>query len=151
MNQVNSYRKVHLESAIKNVGLLADNVWATNDLEKEYKQKNQDLWIRFNEAEELGRESSDSHKRLNHVETVKDRIPQSRLATYGNFSYDKSEELFYTSCADDNKETQNAFIQTDHSEFWLCPEVEQEFRRLTCPIPIRYLKEIIFIELTEKS
>ncbi|KAJ0171443.1 hypothetical protein K1T71_012993 [Dendrolimus kikuchii] len=65
--------------------------------------------------------------------SVKDVIPESRLAQYGNFYYDDVREKCYTNCNErehlrgsNNQGCENS----DLTECWMLPEVEYWFRKL---------------------
>lgn len=64
--------------------------------------------------------------------TVRDVIPQSRLAQYGNFSYDNDREMIYNREKPGEKVDEERKIREQgRFEPWMLPEVENEFRRLT--------------------
>lgn len=64
--------------------------------------------------------------------TVRDSIPQSRLATYANYVYDEARELSYTPNTNDVIFHSTCQCKEDAiEEPWMLPEVEQLFIWLT--------------------
>nr|CAD7443411.1 unnamed protein product [Timema bartmani] len=123
-----------LESAYANVGLHADPVWLLNEPDV-YQRANQVLWVCCNRLWHHTRSF-----RVNNVlpqnriqtRSVRDTIPFSRLARYGNYRYDEERESHYM-CDDESGDARYGPIvcPEENPEPWMLPEVEQEFKRLT--------------------
>nr|CAD7572119.1 unnamed protein product [Timema californicum] len=122
-----------LESAYAKVGLHADPVWLINEPDV-YQRANQVLWVCYNRLWHHTRSF-----RVNYVlpqnrrqtRSVRDTIPFSRLARYGNYRYNEERESHYT-CDDESGDARYEPIvcPEENPEPWMLPEVEQEFKRL---------------------
>lgn len=68
--------------------------------------------------------------------TVRDVIPQSKLALYGNYRYDNDRESVYSreqprSTKREDRRSGRIFSDGTETEPWMLPEVEREFEKLT--------------------
>ncbi|KAK6630053.1 hypothetical protein RUM44_005451 [Polyplax serrata] len=117
-----------MDTAYANIGLDANTTW--RDAPGDGFQKCSDkLWVKLNYLKEK------KHHQVGEkgkVVTVRDVIPQSKLARYGHYLYDNTREMMY------NREKPFQFLEEqtksrgeDAAEPWMSMDVEQEFRRLT--------------------
>lgn len=127
-----------INRAYRNTGLLASDVWNYKKDETNFQKANLQLWVRFNELEKrLHEEESDDELSTSTEKvprTVRDTIPGSRLATYGDYVYNETRENMYV--ADDGP-TQYKPIQTNCNsnnrkdlEVWMLPEVDDYLIKL---------------------
>ncbi|KAK7866163.1 hypothetical protein R5R35_001390 [Gryllus longicercus] len=122
------------EAAYTNIGLCSDIVWTKNAPDI-YKRINRELWIRTNRLREyftfLETKDRSSDNKTFTTRTVRDTIPLSNLAKYGNYKYDEHRENLYIT--DESEIIYDHIYESskDSKEPWMCPSVEEEFRRLT--------------------
>lgn len=127
-----------LNRAYKNTGLLASDVWNYKKDDTEFQKANLHLWVRFNEIEKrLEDEESEDELSTSTEEvyrTVRDTIPLSRLASYGDYVYnEKRENMFVTD--DGSAQDKHAHACSNSNqidlEVWMLPEVEDQFKKLS--------------------
>lgn len=135
-----SFVNEELDRAYENIGLLASDVWNFDVNEASYQRSNLNLWIQLNEIEQKFAEEEPpavDRPTFTDTHTVKDSIPFSRLASYGDYAYSKEREKYY--CDDDDLAhfVPNLYLKNrTNIEVWMLPEVEEEFRRITnCSSP----------------
>lgn len=83
------------------------------------------------------------------TKSVRDVIPNSRLASYGNYEYNEDRESVYKS--DDNSSPNFSlpnFCWTEVTEPWMLPEVEKHFAWLTSGGVARSSRELLAFTLT---
>lgn len=120
-----------IDRAYENIGLLASDVW-NFDRDETYQRANLNLWIRLNELEQKLAEEKPVEDRPTSNHTVRDSIPFSRLASYGNYAYNEERENLYFDDDDPAHFVPNLFLKNRANlEIWMLPEVEEEFRRIT--------------------
>lgn len=127
-----------LNRAYKNTGLLASGVWNYKKDDTVFQKANLHLWVRFNEIEKrLEDEESEDELSTSTEEvyrTVRDTIPHSRLASYGDYVYNEKRESMYVT---DDGSTQDKHAHTwsnsnpNDLEVWMLPEVEDQFKKLS--------------------
>ncbi|XP_069676370.1 uncharacterized protein [Periplaneta americana] len=128
------------KTAYAKIGLNSDTVWIADEPDS-FQRANQELWVRHNLVSNLYRNNTDnsqcfSYPRRDKARTVRDTIPFSRLAQYGNYPYNEDREQFYTS--DDSSQSQQELSEVKNElpseqceEIWMSSEVQEEFKRLT--------------------
>ncbi|XP_057654496.1 uncharacterized protein LOC130892842 [Diorhabda carinulata] len=112
-----------LQTAYENVMFNADATWS--DEFSLYKQANMNLLMREKALQEKKYEEL-------RPRTVRDCIPESRLAKYGNYEYNESRELSYT--PDDirpSTSTEYDFTGEKEKEPWMFDEVDRLFKSYT--------------------
>jgi hypothetical protein len=136
------------KTAYANVRLNSDTIWTTG-LPDKFRKANLDLWVRHNiyTSECKNNENnfySSPTDMLNKIDTVRDSIPVSCVAHFGNYEYSQVRKRLYAphytsprrneefSTPQDQKTPQ----QDPSEELWMTSEVEQEFRRITCKVPL---------------
>ncbi|XP_060533862.1 uncharacterized protein LOC132706516 [Cylas formicarius] len=106
----------NLENSLRNVTYNADSTWTT--AVNQYQKANMKLY------------QEECHVRLRMLvpcknpATVKDRIPCSKLARYGNYKYNPARELSYPPAAIDFETMRNKFRKNLTKEPWMLEEVE---------------------------
>lgn len=127
-----------LNRAYKNTGLLASDVWNYKKDDTEFQKANLHLWVRFNEIEKrLEDEESEDGLSTSTEEvyrTVRDTIPLSRLASYGDYVYNEKRENMYVT-DDGPAKDKHAHVCSNSNqidlEVWMLPEVEDQFKKLS--------------------
>lgn len=127
-----------LNRAYKNTGLLASDVWNYKKDDTEFQKANLHLWVRFNEIEKrLEDEESEDGLSTSTEEvyrTVRDTIPFSRLASYGDYVYNEKRENMYVTDDGPAKDKHAHFCSNSNQialEVWMLPEVEDQFKKLS--------------------
>ncbi|KAI4467634.1 hypothetical protein MML48_2g00013287 [Holotrichia oblita] len=116
--------KKRLKDAYGNVTFYANKTW-TNDCYL-YQKTNQELYARHIKIQEAFTEE------VTRPRTVRDSIPQSKLAKYSNYVYDEARELSYTPNTNDIMFHYTCRCKDEAiEEPWMLPEVEQLFIWLT--------------------
>ncbi|XP_022907933.2 uncharacterized protein [Onthophagus taurus] len=116
--------KRRLKDAYDSVIFYANKTW-TND-NYLYHKANQELYARYVKIQETFAEE------VTRPRTVRDSIPNSKLAQYSNYKYDESRELSYTPIGPDVVFHYPCQLkQMNANEPWMLPEVEQLFIWLT--------------------
>ncbi|XP_043529098.1 uncharacterized protein LOC122538791 [Frieseomelitta varia] len=140
-----SYDEELLNSAYANVSLIADKAW-TIDKEDPFQKLNQSLSIQNYKLTAKYRENG-----TYRTKSVRDVIPNSRLASYGNYEYNEDRESVYKS--DDNSSPVSLpnFCWTEVTEPWMLPEVEKHFAWLTSGGVARSSRELLALTLTRTS
>ncbi|XP_050585114.1 uncharacterized protein LOC126919674 [Bombus affinis] len=112
-----SYDEELLNSAYANISLIADKAW-TFDKEDPFQKLNQSLSIQNYKLTAKYKENGTVHR----TKSVRDVIPNSRLASYGNYEYNEDRENLYKS--DDNSAPVSLpnFCWTEVTEPWMLPE-----------------------------
>lgn len=65
------------------------------------------------------------------TKSVRDVIPNSRLASYGNYEYNEERENTYKTDDNEGPVSLSNFCWTEVTEPWMLPEVEKHFAWLT--------------------
>ncbi|KOC68168.1 hypothetical protein WH47_03326 [Habropoda laboriosa] len=120
-----SYDEELLNSAYANISLIADKAWCF-DKEDPFQKFNRSLWIQNCKLIAKYKENGTYRRKR-----VRDVIPRSHLATYGNYEYNEELEGMYN--PDDNTGPRSLpnFCWTEVTEPWMLPEVEKHFAWLT--------------------
>ncbi|KAF5299554.1 hypothetical protein FQR65_LT09359 [Abscondita terminalis] len=112
--------KERLRDAYNNIEFCASKTWINSP--NAYQQANQKLFASENVIQEA------LHSDRNYPRTVRDVIPESRLAQYGNYKYNEERELLY------KPHSQSITIYCPCSykreimrEPWMTPKIEQVF------------------------
>jgi hypothetical protein len=132
------------KTAYANVRLNSDNIWNAGAPDK-FRKANLDLWVRHNiytsecrnNADNSRSSSTDMRKKIC---IVTDTIPVSCVAQYGNYECKEVRERLYASHYTSPQHNEEFSIRREKKtpqrdiceELWTSPEVEEEFRRLTC-------------------
>jgi hypothetical protein len=133
------------KTAYANVRLNSDITWIAGVPDK-FRKANLDLWVRHNiYTSECRNNADNSHSSstdiITKICTVRDSIPVSCVAQYGNYEYnDDVREWLYAPLYTSPQYNEEFSIPEDKKiqqrdsceELWMSPEVEEEFRRLTC-------------------
>ncbi|OXU20191.1 hypothetical protein TSAR_012969 [Trichomalopsis sarcophagae] len=119
-----------LRSARANVGLIADGIWAPSGQDETYRKLNRALWIRSNQiAARYAELDSEQQQRRETRSRVRDVIPDSRLAIYGDFEYENEppqEDLKEEKRRrDESPEMTNGESKGREKESWMLDEVEE--------------------------
>jgi hypothetical protein len=130
--------------AYENVRFNSDTKWTTG-LPDKFRKANLDLWIRHNiYTSECRNNVNNFHSSptdmLNKVGTVRDSIPVSCVAHFGNYEYNQVPEPVYAPHYTSSRRNEEFSIPQDKKtpqqdpceELWMTAEVEDEFRRITC-------------------
>ncbi|XP_034173356.1 uncharacterized protein LOC117601106 isoform X2 [Osmia lignaria lignaria] len=120
-----SYDEELLNSAYANISLIADKAW-TFDKEDPFQKLNQSLWIQYHKVSVKYKENVDYR-----AKRVRDVIPESRLAIYGNYEYNEEREATYKPEDGKGSTPLRNFCWTEVSESWMLPDVEKYFSWLT--------------------
>ena len=132
------------KTAYANVRLNSDTIWTTGTPDK-FRKANLDLCVRHsiytsecrNNADNFHFSSTDI---LTKICTVRDSIPVSCVAQFGNYEYNEVRERLYAQHYTSSRRNEEFSIQRDKKtpqqdsgeELWMTSEVEEEFRRITC-------------------
>ncbi|XP_060822308.1 uncharacterized protein LOC132910551 [Bombus pascuorum] len=130
ISSFSSYDEELLNSAYANISLIADKAW-TFDKEDPFQKLNQSLSIQNYKLTAKYRENGTVHR----TKSVRDVIPNSRLASYGNYEYNEDRENVYKSDDDSAPVSLPNFCWTEVTEPWMLPEVEKHFAWLTSSGP----------------
>ncbi|XP_024943485.1 uncharacterized protein LOC107270319 [Cephus cinctus] len=130
ISSTSSYDDDLLNSAYANIGLIADRAWAA-DQDDSFRKLNHTLWVQNCKLTGTYQDSGYYRSRR-----VRDIIPGSWLAHYGNYEYDEEREKLYKQ---DNKppdiRVEDIYV-SDVAEPWMLEEVEKHFTRLNNRTPI---------------
>ncbi|CAG9764728.1 unnamed protein product [Ceutorhynchus assimilis] len=107
-----------LNEALKNVAIHADPTWKYRDYDP-LQQTNMNLHLT---ARHLNVQYSKWTKLV--PRTVRDSIPQSKLAKYGNYEYDEAREMSYTSSVNKYDRLNDTFDKDDADEPWMMEEID---------------------------
>ncbi|CAL7946487.1 unnamed protein product [Xylocopa violacea] len=124
-----SYDEELLNSAYANVSLIADKAW-TFDEEDPFRKLNQSLWTQ-NHKLTAKYKGNGTYR----TKRVRDVIPDSHLASYGNYEYNEERESMYKPDENSGPVPQPNFCWTEVTEPWMLPEVEKLFAWLTSSRP----------------
>ncbi|XP_076391587.1 uncharacterized protein LOC105663958 isoform X1 [Megachile rotundata] len=122
-----SYDEELFNSAYANISLIADKAWSF-DKEDPFQKFNRSLWIEYRKVAAKYKENVNRR-----AKRVRDVIPESRLASYGNYEYDEERENLYKSSTDDDATSAPLpnFCWTEVTESWMLPDVQKYFGWLT--------------------
>ncbi|XP_033178472.1 uncharacterized protein LOC100740186 [Bombus impatiens] len=140
-----SYDEELLNSAYANISLIADKVW-TFDKEDPFQKLNQSLSIQNYKLTAKYKENGTVHR----TKSVRDVIPNSRLASYGNYEYNEDRENAYKSDDNSGPVSLPNFCWTEVTEPWMLPEVEKHFAWLTSSGP-RTNRELLAFTLKQSD
>ncbi|CAG5080908.1 Protein of unknown function [Cotesia congregata] len=126
-------------SLYDNICLIADKTWAF-DKQHHYRKLNQRLWVQNFKWIEKYYDKSSPHR-------VRDVIPDSLLAQYGNYEYNDARESLYKSSQETSIfHSVNLHSPDKPTEPWMLDEVEKCFVHLTLKSSLHGLKGINFFD-----
>lgn len=119
----------YMESSRQWAGRLCSRVWFDED--DPFRQACEKLFVELN-LEKENYKKMEEQNGGQQKKTVKNTIPNSRLASYGDYSYDEARERLYNSEPPQYVYHDDApDISVPGTEVWMCKQVEDEFRCLT--------------------
>ena len=127
------------KTACANIILYSDPAWITAE-PNEFMKANQELWVRYNWINNYYKEYNINKLHVSPTSTetrprtVRDIIPFSRLAVYGNYEYNEDRELLYapSNSLKHGYLHENSKPSNYNEEVWMSSEVEAMFEKLNC-------------------